>query len=170
MQGNLMTAPSPLERLWREHAGWLLSYALSILGDRALAEDALQTVFTRLLEKGLAPDQGDADRAYLSRAVRNESLNALRGRKRDEGKHEHFLRLPVEDPRDLAELSEVRERIERALRSLPDDQREAVLLKTWGEHSFPQIASIVGASEDAAEHRYYRGLAALERMLERLHE
>lgn len=164
-----MTGPS-VERLWRDHAGWLLSYAVSFLGDRSLAEDALQSVFARLLEKGLAPDHGELERAYLTRAIRNESLNALRGRKRDDGKHEHFLQLPIADPRDQAEVQERRERIERAIQSLPEEQREAVLLKTWGEHSFPEIASILGITEDAAEHRYYRGLEALERMLEHPHE
>src|SRR5579864_4371099 len=47
MQETFMTGPSTLERLWQDLAGWLLSYAGSLLGDRSLAEDALQSVFTR---------------------------------------------------------------------------------------------------------------------------
>jgi len=164
-----MTGPSTVERLWREHAGALLSYAAALLGYLAAAEDVLQAVFARLLEKGV-PAGLDSERAYLSRAVRNELLNAVRGGRRREARHDSYLRLPPGDPRSQAELSEQRHRIETAISDLPEDQREAVLLKIWGGLSFPEIAAVVGASEDAAEHRYYRGLDALKQRLEPPHE
>lgn len=164
-----MVGPSGVERLWHEYAGGLLSYSVALLGDLAAAEDVLQAVFARLLEKGIPPDI-ESERAYLSRAVRNESLNAVRYRRRQEERHDSYLRLPAGDPRDQAELIELRGRIEGAISDLPDEQREAVVLKVWGNLSFPEIASVVGASEDAAEHRYYRGLEALKKNLESPHE
>jgi RNA polymerase sigma-70 factor (ECF subfamily) len=165
MQGTLMVGPASVERLWRRYAGGLLSYAVTLVGDRAAAEDVLQSVFARLLEQGV-PSVVESERSYLCRSVRNEALNVLRGDRRRRDRHDSFLRLPPEDPRDQAELAEIRRRIEDAVAALPADQREAVVLKTWGDLSFPEIAAVVGISEDAAEHRYYRGIDALKKTLE----
>jgi len=164
-----MAGPASVERLWQDHAGGLLSYAVALMGDLAAAEDVLQSVFARLLEKGL-PSTVESERAYLCRAIRNEALNALRGERRREDRHDSFLRLPPQDPREEAELVELRRRIESAVGALPEDQREAVVLKIWENLSFPEIASVVAVSEDAAEHRYYRGLDALKKKLEPSHE
>ena len=164
-----MAGPTNVERLWREHAGWLLSYSVSLLGDLAGAEDVLQSVFTRLLEKGVPPEL-DSEKAYLSQVVRNEALNALRSRRRRDQGRDSYLGLPANDPGRLAELTELRGRIEAALRDLDGGQREAVILKIWGNLSFPEMASVLGVSEDAAEHRYYRGLESLEKKLEPPHE
>ena len=165
-----MLGPTPVvERLWRSYAGGLLSYSIALLGDVAAAEDVLQSVFARLLEKGVPPGI-DSERAYLTRAVRNETLNLLRGARRREERHDSWLGLPAGDPRDQAELAERRGRIESAVAALPVDQREAVFLKIWGNLSFPEIASVFGVSEDAVEHRYYRGLDSLKNVLESPHE
>jgi RNA polymerase sigma-70 factor (ECF subfamily) len=164
-----MTGPSQVERLWREYGGWLLSYAVSYLGDHAAGEDVLQSVFTRLLDKGVPPGIESA-KAWLSRSVRNESLNSLRSRKRVEPGRDHYLGLPVDNPHDRAVTAELRGRIESALGTLTEEQRETVILKIWGDLSFPEIASVIGVSEDAAEHRYYRGLESLEEKLEPPHE
>lgn len=164
-----MAGPVSVEQLWRDHAGGLLSYAVALTGELAAAEDVLQSVFARLLEKGV-PSSVESERAWLCRAVRNEALNALRGERRREDRHDSFLGLPPHDPREEAELAELRRRIESAVAGLPEDQREAVVLKIWGNLSFPEIAGVVAVSEDAAEHRYYRGLEALRNQLEPSHE
>lgn len=161
----MMRVPSPVERLWRQYAGSLLSYAVTLVGGRTAAEDVLQTVFARLLEQGF-PSAVESERSYLCRSVRNEALNALRGDRRRQDRQDSFLRLPAEDPRDQAELAEIRRRIEDSVAALPPDQRETVVLKIWGDLSFPEIAAVLGISEDAAEHRYYRGLDALKKRLE----
>ena len=140
------------EDLWKQYADRLLLYAASILNDRSAAEDALQAVFTRLLA-GAAPTESDS--AYLFRAIRNESLNILRSRRR-----------PARHRESLFEEEEekiLRDQVETALGKLPRDQREAVVLKIWGDLSFPEGAEVLGVSLKAFEHRYYRALDAIEK-------
>jgi len=160
----LMTEPALCERLWREHADRLLLYASALLGDRAAAEDALQAVFARLAGASELPDL-DSPGAYLHRAVRNESLNARRSTALDLRARRNLFDPDPADPRDEAEVAELRSRVERFLGELPVEQREAVVLKIWSGLSFPEAADVLGVSPKTVEHRYYRGLAALEEKL-----
>lgn len=151
-----LTDASLCERLWREHADRLLLYAATIAPDRA--EDVLQAVFARLLSTDMPAVESEA--AYLFRAVRNEAVNVLRSARR--GARVRFFEAAAEDPRDKVEM---REQVEGALMQLPQEQREAVVLKIWGDLSFPEAAGVLGVSEKTVEHRYYRGLSALEELL-----
>jgi RNA polymerase sigma factor (sigma-70 family) len=63
---------------------------------------------------------------------------------------------------------EDRERIlvvEAALRRLPSEQREVLVLKIWGELTFEQIAGQLAISPNTAASRYRYGLAALRKDL-----
>lgn len=151
------------ESIWRRHADRLLLYATTLLADRAAAEDTLQNVFVRLIAGG-DPPEFESEGAYLFRAVRNEALNALRSR-RTAARPLSPLFEETEDPRRAAELAETGKQVEQALRRLADEEREAVVLKIWGDLSFPEAADVLGISEKTLEHRYYRGLAALKEAL-----
>jgi RNA polymerase sigma-70 factor (ECF subfamily) len=166
MEQTLLMEPHVCEELWRRHADRLLLYAAALLADRPAAEDVLQNVFVRLLAAG-GPPEVDSPASYLFRAVRNEALNALRSR-RPRGPVRLFETGP--DPLETAERAEWGRRVEAVLGALEGDEREAVVLKIWGDLSFSEGAAVAGVSEKAFEHRYYRGLAALKEKLGGSHE
>jgi RNA polymerase sigma-70 factor (ECF subfamily) len=58
-----------------------------------------------------------------------------------------------------------REAIEAALRDLPPEQREVLVLKIWGELTFEQIAAQLGLPPNTAASRYRYALAALREVL-----
>lgn len=157
-----------VEILWRRHADRLLLYAASLLSDRAGAEDVLQNVFVRLIAAG-APEDLESDRGYLFRAVRNEALNALRSRRLARSVERPLFAAPA-DPVEAAEHADFGRRADAALRSIPAEEREAVILKIWSDLSFPEAAAVTGVSEKTFEHRYYRGLAALKDVLGERHD
>jgi len=146
------------ERLWREHADRLLLYAAALLSDRSAAEDVLQNVFARML--AAEPSIAESEAAYLFRAVRNEAMNASRGARRARAVRERLF-----ETEPAARDESERLAVEEALADLPEDQREAVVLKIWGGLSFPEAARVLGTTDKTVEHRYYRGLAALEEKL-----
>ena len=157
--------PYLYERLWRRHADRLLLYATTLLFDRGAAEDVLQNVFVRLISAEHPPNM-ESEGAFLFRAVRNESLNALRSRRSAARRLEQqVFETPVEDPRDAAQLAEDGRQVDAVLRELPMEEREAVVLKIWSDLSFPGAADVAGVSEKTFEHRYYRGLAVLKKKL-----
>jgi RNA polymerase sigma-70 factor (ECF subfamily) len=158
-----------LECLWRRFGPRLILYAAAILKDRSLAEDVLQSLFVRLLSSGILPPvEGEA--TYLFRAVRNEALNELRSRTRARRAYSSLLEPDTEDPGKAAEMEELGRRIEEALLVIPQDEREAVVLKIWGDVSFTHGALIAGVSEKTFEYRYYKGLAILKEKLGRADE
>ena len=157
--------PYLYERLWRRYADRLLLYATTLLSDRGGAEDVLQNVFVRLISTERPPIM-ESEGAFLFRAVRNESLNALRSRRSAARRlKQPLFETPVEDPRDVAQLAEDGRQVDTVLRELPTEEREAVVLKIWSDLSFPDAADVSGVSEKTFEHRYYRGLAVLKKKL-----
>jgi RNA polymerase sigma-70 factor (ECF subfamily) len=151
------------EQLWRRHADRLLLYATTVLSDRSAAEDALQNVFVRLIAS--APEDIDSEASYLFRAVRNEALNSLRSRRLASRALSPLFDEVAEDPREPAEIKERGKQVEQVLLRLDAEEREAVVLKIWGDLSIPEGAAVAGVSEKTFEHRYYRGLAALKEKL-----
>jgi RNA polymerase sigma factor (sigma-70 family) len=167
MEQTLFMDALRCEQLWNRHADRLLLYATAVLADRAAAEDALQNVFVRLIAS--APDEIDAEASYLFRAVRNEALNSLRSRRLAARPIPPLFDDVAEDPRESAELKERGKQVEEVLLRLGAEEREAVVLKIWGDLSIPEGAAVAGVSEKTFEHRYYRGLAALKEKLGGLH-
>lgn len=163
MEQTLLMDALLCEQLWRRHADRLLLYASTVLSDRAAAEDVLQNVFVRLIAS--PPEDFDSEAGYLFRAVRNEALNALRSRRMAARAQSPLFGEVAEDPRHSAELAERGRQVEKVLLRIAPEEREAVVLKIWGDFSIPEAAAVAGVTEKTFEHRYYRGLAALREKL-----
>ena len=163
MEQTLLMDALRCEQLWRRHADRLLLYATTVLSDRAAAEDALQNVFVRLIAS--PPEEFDSEAGYLFRAVRNEALNSIRSRRLAARAFPPLFDDVAEDPRESAEVRERGKQVEKVLLRLDPEEREAVVLKIWGDLSMPEAAAVLGVSEKTFEHRYYRGLAALKEKL-----
>jgi RNA polymerase sigma-70 factor, ECF subfamily len=139
----------------------LAAYACCCGLDFASAEDMVQQIFLKLVRGEAAPTESPL--AYLYRAVRNSSLNLRRGRRRE-------TELPEEGPwltHAKADPTEVLA-VQSALRELPSEQREAVVLRIWGGLTLQEIADATETSLNTVASRYRYGLEKLrERLTER---
>jgi len=144
-----------VRRLYERHGAALLAYACAFLRDLSYAEDVVQQVFLRLLRDPVTiacPPVG-----YLFRAVRNGALNHIRGRSREvelsrEGQW-------LESPSGSAETAMA---LQSALQALPEEQREVIVLRIWGQLTFEEAAAVIGISPNTAASRYRYGLAKLK--------
>ena len=139
----------------------LTLYARNWLGEAA-AQDAVQGAFVRLM--GQAPMPRDA-KAWLFRAVRNDAITRLRRR---ECRTRHGHQLAQERPpwfeSHLEDLIDA-QTAQTVLMTLPEPQREVVLLRIWGQLTLRQIARIVGSPATTIHSRYKTALALMkERM------
>lgn len=141
-----------VRQLYEQHARGLIAYACSFVTSFATAEDILHQVFERLLRGDLAIT--GAPVSYLYRAVRNSAFNKLRDSAGEVGFDEGWLESPAGMEHTALEL-------QSALRELPEQQREVILLHVWAQMSFEEIASALEVSPNTAASRYRYGLSKL---------
>jgi RNA polymerase sigma-70 factor, ECF subfamily len=142
-----------VQALYVELGPALLAYARSIVRSRAEAEDALQQVFVKLM----APDAvlPREPRPYLFRAVRNTCLNRRRSASRQTTPPLEVMFEAPDGRRDLA-LD-----LQKELAELPDEQREIVMLRVWGEMTIEEAAQVLEIPANTAASRYRYALAKL---------
>ena len=138
-------------------------YALMILTDRGLAEDAVQQAFTRLLSRGRVGDVASA-KALLRVIVRNEAYRLLSARRPTQTLEQADVRL-LQPADDSVERLNERRQLEQALRQLPPDQREGVHPKVYEQLSFAGIAQLLAIPLNTAASRYRYAIAHLREFL-----
>lgn len=141
----------------------LYRHALMIVADRALAEDAVQQAFVRLLSRGRV-DEVLSMKAFLRVVVRNEAYRLLGARRTMESLEDADVRL-LEAADVPAERRDEQRRVERALRLLPPDQREVVHLKVYEGLSFAEIGQTLAIPPNTAASRYRYAIAHLREFL-----
>jgi RNA polymerase sigma-70 factor, ECF subfamily len=142
-----------VRRLYEVHGRALLAYASALLHDPSEAEDVLHQVFLRLLRDGTTEISSPG---YLFRAVRNRVLNHIRDRAREVGLDSDAQWL--ESPSGSTETALA---LQSALRTVPEEQREVIVLRVWAQMTFEEIAGVVGVPPNTAASRYRYGLAKL---------
>jgi RNA polymerase sigma-70 factor (ECF subfamily) len=55
--------------------------------------------------------------------------------------------------------------VEGALKRLPEPYREVITLKTWGDLTFAEVASVLGIPANTAASRYRYGLAEMRKLM-----
>jgi RNA polymerase sigma factor (sigma-70 family) len=150
------------DALFRECAGDLHAYAISLLGERTAAEDVTALAFERLYRSRSRLDRGrGTPRAWLFAIARNAALDELRRRRRQpRGELQREASL-AQDPSDALEDVERRSAVREALAGLPLREREVVLLKFHGQLSNSELARVLGISQSNAGSRLHRALTHL---------
>jgi RNA polymerase sigma factor (sigma-70 family) len=139
----------------------------ALLRDRTEAEDAAQQVFLsahRSLLNGAEPREAPA---WLATIARNECWARIRGRMR-----EPLPSDPAEDvPGNADPVGEALRRADlaalwRAIRALPKQQREALLLREFGGLRYDELAVALSVTEPAVESLLFRARTRLRAQLE----
>jgi len=152
------------EPLYRSHYAGSVRLAGLLTGDYHHGEEIAQDAFARLLEAGARVEN---PAAYLRATVVNLSRSRLRrlvlARRRPDPASPDS---PGAD--EGIEAAAAAGAIRAALRRLPTRQREALVLRFYGDLSLAEVASTMGVSEGAVKTHLHRGLAALAPQLEAL--
>ena len=157
-----------LEQLYARHRQGLFTVALSITRCAARAEDAVHDAFVRMCRVGTDRSAAAAQDlvAYAYAAVRNAAIDQQRRARTQATAVESIFNGVRPAPADRGALDDERERfVAAAIDELPDEQREAVVLRVYAQLSFAQIAVVLDAPLPTVATRYRR---ALERLRERL--
>jgi RNA polymerase sigma-70 factor (ECF subfamily) len=161
------SADEPWTLCFRQLAPRLLLFARQWLPSPADAEDVVQAAFIKFWQH--LPDARREHWPLLYAAVRSTALDHLRSADRRSRREAQTDTLPPDGSAPFfdqpAEVREEAELAEKALRELPVEQREVLVLRIWGELTFAEIAETLDESINtvAARHRY--ALEALRRKI-----
>ena len=142
-----------------------LRFALHMLADRSDAEEAVQDTFVRLYRALPSYREQDSFEPWLFRILGNRCRTAGAKQRR----HAEVMEYGDVPERATAARHDRemawREEIERALRSLPVDQREAFLMRHVEGMSYEDMAVATGAGLSALKMRVKRACDALRAQL-----
>jgi RNA polymerase sigma-70 factor, ECF subfamily len=152
-----------LRFLYVSYSHNIYGYVRSIVRDDHEAEDVTQHVFAKLITAIVKyDDRGVPFFAWLLRLARNVAIDHLRADRL----------LPTQEVLDPDATCETdldhAETVRAALATLPDEQREVVMLRHVVGLTPGEIADRMGRSEGSIHGLHHRGRRALQRELARL--
>lgn len=158
------------QELYEQHSEAVYYAALRVTGNPADAEDVLQTVFMRLLDRDQGLDAANAPGAYLRRAAVNTSIDVLRRKKSRREKdieeiHDPHQRLHLVPDGEEDETFFLKERLRTALTGLPRENAELLVLHYLEGYSYDELAGLLHVERGTIGSRLHRIRAALKKDL-----
>ena len=171
-----MTDAARFEAFVREYQDMVFATAVRLLGREADAEDVAQTVFLRAFERFAEVGVSPSAAGWLKTVTTNLSLNHL---SRYRGRWQLFSELDRDGqgtalaarlalmaaPQADIERAEQQDRLERALRRLPDHQRVPLVLFHYEDMGYQAIADLLRVSLAKVKSDIHRGREALRQEL-----
>jgi RNA polymerase sigma-70 factor (ECF subfamily) len=160
---------SALAELYDRYGRVAYGLALRVLRDEALAEDAVQEAFLSVWRGAprFIPERAKAS-TWILTLVHRRAVDLVRREERRRAE-------PLDDSEpagaepaaeDVAWLRLERERVQLALRQLPDQQREAIELAYYGGFTQSELAERLGQPLGTIKSRMFAGLTRLHELLE----
>jgi RNA polymerase sigma-70 factor (ECF subfamily) len=153
-------------------AGELILYGRALGLGHGEAEDVLQETFLAMVRLPQLPREPEH---YCLRSFRNRALNYKRSLWRSL-RTITFLRVFEEShwfeksPDETAAEQSLQTDALRSLAELPQEQREAIVLKIWHGCTFEEIGDLLEISPNTAAGRYRYGLQKLKLQLEGIND
>ena len=156
------------EELFREHCQFVYRTAYSVTGNRQDAEDVLQSIFLKLLQREFPSALMKSPRAYLYRAAVNLALNTVRSRKhKNIASDVELLEAPEVSADGAADRvsDEMRRDLLNAISRFKPRVVEVLVLRYEHNYSDAEIAKMLGKSRGTIAVTLSRARARLKKLL-----
>lgn len=154
--------------LFRSHSESLINYLYYKSGTYAVAEDLMQEAFAKLWRE-CAKVSIEKAKSFLYTVANNAFLNQVK-HKKIVLKFEKLghSQITKESPQYLLEEAEFKEKLERAIAALPEDQRVVFLMNRIDKMKYREIAEHFKLSVKAIEKRMHKALVELRKVSRKL--
>ena len=165
MAGHALTDEREVRSAYAAHAGELYGFAVRSLGDRGLAEEAVQETFLRAWRAGdrFDPELGSL-RTWLFAILRNVVIDLGRARS---ARPSVAVGTPEEGHEPLEQVL-LSWQVEEALRRIGEQHRTILVETYYRGRRYAEVAAELGIPEGTVKSRVYYGLRALRNALEEL--
>jgi RNA polymerase sigma-70 factor (ECF subfamily) len=151
-----------LGTLFERHHVALFRYMLHLTRNRALSEDLVQEVFFRVLKYARSYDPGLSFPVWLYGMARNACFDSLnKGRAELTGNEMGDIRSAEPMPEEAIARKQDVMFLQEALRKLPDEKREILVLSRFHNLRYEDIARILKCEIGTVKVRAYRALKEL---------
>ena len=153
---------SQFGKLYDKYAQQIYRFIVFKTCNRESAEDLTSITFMKALEgiKGFNPDKASF-KTWLYQIARNTTIDHFRSNRETVDLEDAW---GVQSVTDVAKETEQKlqlEHVEKYMAQLKPDQREIILLRVWGGHSFAEISEITGKTEAASKMMFKRSMDTL---------
>ena len=155
------------ESLCRRHYDMVYAVAYGVLNLREEAQDTAQDVLIKV-QRDLEKFKGDSKfKTWLYRITVNAAIDSIRRRKKTEPIENvsDFISSQTVNPRKAAAQSELKERMQQALKMLSEDHRVVLVLREWEELSYEEIAETLQIEQGTVMSRLHYAKKALAKVL-----
>ena len=161
-------------QLVERHQNAVIGTVTKMLGNSSESEDISQQVFLRIWRNARRYRPDAKFTTYLFTITRNLVFNETRrrGRKkevssdeREENSNQSIEASPHQRPDSELLQAELQQAVDKAIASLPDVQRMAVVLRQYEQLSYDEIAGVLKLSVPAVKSLLFRARATLREIL-----
>lgn len=163
------------ELLLEKYRSPVISYLYRMVQNQGVAEELAQEVFFRVYRSRATYEPMAKFTTWLFRIATHLALNSLRDRRFERGQEsldredEGARRIQVRDRRSNREQELVADarldEVRRAVRTLPEKQRAAVIMHKYQEMDYGQIGAVLGCSTSAVKSLLFRAYESLRERL-----
>jgi RNA polymerase sigma-70 factor (ECF subfamily) len=164
--------------LLEKHRASVIHFLFRMVQNQAVAEELAQEVFLRVYRSRATYEPTAKFTTWLFRIATHLALNALRDGKNErlqeriDGDATEMPFRQISDTKPSPEAVMVREarleEVRRAVATLPEKQRAAVLMHKYQEMEYSQIANALNCSESAVKSLLFRAYETLRARLAHL--
>ncbi|MHC4070870.1 MAG: RNA polymerase sigma factor [Planctomycetota bacterium] len=159
---------SALHRIYEKYKDDLVTLAAALLTDVSSAEDVVHDVLISLIESSRKFRLTGSLKGYLATCVANNARNRNKSQRRRSGavpEQTHSTGADSSNPEFAAAFGEELRQLSQALGRLPYEQREVLILHSYGGIKFKTIAKQQSVSINTVQGRYRYALEKLRSML-----
>jgi len=152
-----------LELLFDRHHRGLYHYFLHVTANTAVSEDLVQEVFLRILKYRRTYQTGTAVRPWMYQIGRNALIDQVGRNKGEIALPEGVGEIGSQEalPDRQAQNSQEAALLKRALRAMPQEKREAIVMSRFLELKYEEIATIMNCEVGTVKVRVHRALREL---------
>lgn len=152
------------DQIYLDHYPALHHYAYTMINDTAAADEMVQDVFLKILERPKPVMIHTSLKAYLYKSVYNECMNYFKHHKvKQKYQSQIFYEMDkyAEHPLNKLQYREFEQHLKKAINNLPEQCRTVFQLSRFEELKYAQIATQLGISIKTVDNQMCKALKKL---------